>query len=242
MALSDKFTLTQIKAAVRREIMDAGTRWVSDAELGLYANEWQYMLQLQHELVWNSTTHTLTGSSTATLTDVSTEVLKPGYVFWSDVAGSSTSLLAPRNKDELSLYDAHWYEASATNTLPVVVYQENIDTISFWPFLTSGTWTFVLEYPIAPVFAADTSTHEVPAWTRYSSIPYIVWKCYERNGAIHNAEKATRYRAIFDEHSLRIGRTMRNFWPKRSPALRPVVEYENRILNPRGVLEDRTAP
>jgi len=234
MALNSKWTRTQHRAAARREIMDSGTKWVTDAQLNTYLDDWEYILQHRHELVWNITTFTSTGSTTLTLTDVATGILRPGFLYWEGTK------LVPRTQDELSAYQSNWRSVNTT-TRPIVMYSPAPEVIAVWPPVsTASEYETIWEYATVHAFASDADAQILPGWTRYSSTPYLAMRVYANNGPLHDLSKAERYRAMFENASQRIARTMRRYWPKRSPALRPASAYELDILAPRGQFGDKS--
>lgn len=222
MALTDKWSRAKLRAVVRRELLDPQLKWWSDAELDRYVAEWQNVLQEEVEFVWGSATET-TSLATVTLTDIATDILRLDAVYWND------RRMVGRSKEELDMLNRNWRN-SDTGT-PYVCYQDNDKTLSLWP-PPDVAGTLVVEYPKVLSFAVDTSTMQVPAWTRYSVKNYALWRAYSRFGPNQDQNIAARRRAKF-EKQLRKFKTMRaNFFPCKYISLRPGGEYEKDILQP----------
>lgn len=211
MALSTKLTQAQIASNVRREVMDAGTAWVTAAELNQYIEDWQDELQNKLELVWTTATFTNTGSSTLTLTDVGTDIQRVDAIYWED------RRLIEKSKDSLELEVGINWRAASTATAPLAYYMNDSASVSFWPPPdTSLTYTLVFEYPQVLTFAASTSTHMVPAWTKYTSTTYCAMRVFQRRGALFNSDKYIRYRALWEKQLERLRVLKQNYFPKRS--------------------------
>lgn len=222
MALSTKWTRAQLRSAVRRELMDPREQWWSNEELNNYIAHWQDRIQDDLELVKTTATVT-TSTATLTLTDVATNILRVDAVYWDG------DRLSYRQKEDLDLLDRDWRDA--TTATPYVFYQDNDQSISFYPPpATAGTVVF--EHPKLLTFAADTSTMDLPAWTKYSCINFCAWKAYSRFGPNQDIDRAMRRKAKFDRQLRRYRTIMANFFPQRFPVLAPSGEYEKRITEP----------
>lgn len=222
MALSTKWSKAQIRAVLRRELLDPKEKWWSDGELDRYIAAWQDRLQEQFEFCWGSATST-TSLSTLTLTDVAADILRLDALYWND------RRLVGRSKEELDLLNRNWRNAS-TGT-PKVVYQDDLTTLSLWPPPdTAGT--LVVEYPKTLSFATDTSTMQVPAWTRHSAKNYCLYRAYSRFGPNQDQRIAARRKAKWDRQLKKYKTMLANYFPHKYPSLRFGGEYEKDILEP----------
>ena len=231
MALSTKPQRCDLREMVEREIMDKQGRWWSATEVNEWIDDWANTIQDVYELAWATTTATITASSTVTLTDIASDILRLDAVYMGDRRMSYLS------KEELERLKRDW-RASGTSTAPHTVYQDSFDTISFWPPLT-GTATVVFEYPKTLAFATETSTLELPAWTKYSIKSYGGWRAYSRRGPNFDGPRSGRYFAAFQRKLAGFGKTYRAYMPKRSRALRPQSRYERDLSEPAPIVHGR---
>jgi len=236
MALSDRLTQAQIAANIRREILDPNSLFISDAELQQYVEDWQDDVQDELELVWGTATFTNTSLTTLTLTDVATDIKRLDAIYWED------RRMLEKSKEQLELEVGRQWREAGTTTEPVVYYLENDREIAFWPPVSTGTaeYTLVFEYPKVLTFAATTSTHMLPAWTKYTATTYGAMKVFQRRGALFNSEKFRRYRALFQQQMQRLGVLKQRYFPKRSWSTIPgKTNYEVEMYNlPKGVNSD----
>ena len=203
--------------------MDPNARWWSDTELNSALDCWQARLQDELEFVWGTATVT---TSTATLTlasDVASDILRPEAIYWNN------KRLTGRTKEELDILDRNWRNYNPST--PYVVYQDDLATVSFWPSpATAGTVIF--EYPKVLTFSTDTSTMQVPAWTRYSALPYCAFRAYGRFGPNQNPVAAARNKARFYRQMAKFKSWRAAFFPDKYLTLRPGGQYEKDILQP----------
>lgn len=226
MAASDKLTRAEIRDIVEKDLMDATNLWWSDSELNGYIESWQDRVQEEHELIWASTTSTLTGSTTATLTDLATDIMRAARVIW------NAQLLAPLSKQQLLDLDHDW-RAYGTTTRPLAVYQDDYNSITFFPQIAStAVGTLVVEYPQELAFAADTSTMSLPAWTKYSARSYASFRAYLRRGPNYDGMKAASHKQYFYEQMAAYGKIKRKYFPSHFMRFKPGGDFESRILDP----------
>lgn len=236
MATSDLWTLTQIRSAVRRELMDptgtANWSW-NDVELNIYINDWQNLLQDRFEFAWGTATMLLTGgTSTINLSNVSNIMLRLGNIWWNGYR------LAGRDKEEIEIMERDW--RAAQQGVPEAIYQDDVNSVSLWPAptSTSGTTTdgtatnsMDFEFPIVTTFAGDSSAMSIPAWTKYSAVNYVAYRAYMRPGPQQDLSKSQRYRAKFVKQGVRIRTMWDQYLPDKPPSLRFGGKYEGSILN-----------
>lgn len=223
MALSDRWTQDQLVAAVRRELTDPAARWWSDAELNGYVEEWQRTLQNEFEFAWGTATQT-TSLSTLTLSTVASDMLRLDAIY------CNQRRLVARDKQELDGSRPDWRNTDPG--LPLVAYQNDYHTVSFWPPNGTTTRTFVFEYPKTVSFPASTNTMLVPAWTKYSVVPYGAWQAFARFGPNHDINRAGRHRNRWRRAIERLRTVWANHFPDNYMSLRPGGEYEGDILEP----------
>src|SRR5690242_16278838 len=103
MALSTQYTLAQIRAMVRRELLDPDGKWWSNDEIDQYTNDWNDILQSQFEFVWSSATLTFTDTTTQfTLSSIASDIMRLDGVWFCSGSHSgtqtdtSTGRLSPR--------------------------------------------------------------------------------------------------------------------------------------------------
>lgn len=236
MPLSDKPTRAQIRSSVRREIMDTGTRWWTDAELNGYINACHDRVQAETGLVWGTATATLTGTTTVTLTDIASDIYRCDRVYWEN------RLVIPVSEETLDSFDRAW-RGYGTTTHPSAWYKKNLDAVIFWPEITSThTSTVVFEYVRQFTLSTDTATTGFPGWARYVFRPYCAFRAYARNGPNHDPHRAQRYKELFKNGVYEIKQKLRQFFPKRSLALRPATEYEISFWDLEGNLQTVSLP
>jgi hypothetical protein len=119
---------------------------------------------------------------------------------------------------------------------PLVVYQDDINDIVLWPPPSNGG-TLIAEYPVkTTTFAGiDTTTMQIPAWTKYSASHYAAYRAYMRTGPRQDIQKAMTYKAIWMRYIHRYRRMWDNYLPDRYTQLKPQQpsdQYTNNILNP----------
>lgn len=243
MALSDHKTLAAMRAEVRRELLDVnviGTttgRWWTDVELDAYLDDAQDAVQERYELVWGTATATVTagtGTATITMTDIASDMLRPGALFWNGVRLPFTT--------EWSLDAARpdWRADSAANT-PALAYHTRLDAFGLWPALatSASAGTLVALYPVEPTWTAGTATHIVPAYCRPALVSYAAWRAYLRNGPNQDRLKAERYKRLWEAQLTGIGRTRAAYWPAALKQLRPSTCRERELTNPAAYGLDR---
>jgi len=224
MALYDRWTRAQFRAAVRRELMDTGGQWWTDTELNSYLDHWQDQVQDALEFSWGTAT-TVVGSatSTVTFTDIATDILRPGFVFWDN------KQLSPLTVEELNIVKREWRAGTAAR--PGAFYVQNLQEFVLWP-IPSSSGTLRVEYPLSMTFAADTSTSELPPWTRYSAIDYCAFRAYLRAGPNQDLDKAAVYKGQFNLKMLEYEDWKRQYMPYRYGQLRPPTAFEVRLVDP----------
>lgn len=220
MPLNTKWTRSQLRSAVRRELMDSSGRWWTDTELNTYLDDWQRQLQEECEFTWTTNTATV-GTATYTLPS---DCLRPDALYWDGTRVPITS------RKELDTNEPNWRNAESGTPR---AYMSTIPgTIVLWPS-PSTAGTVVMEYPTRSTdFATDTSTMVSPAWTKYSAIPFVAWKAYARFGPNQDHERSLRRRAQWRKQLDKIKRVWAGFFPYHFPSLRPSGKYEARILRP----------
>lgn len=224
MALSDRWTLSQYRTMVRRELMDSSGNWWTDTELNSYIGDWQDNLNDELEFTWGSATATIgTSTATVTLTDVDTDILRPAYVMWNNKE------LSPATEQELDVMHRNW--RSFNDDIPIAWYQNRLSEIVLVP-APSTTGTLSIEYPLLMSFATDTSTSELPPWTRYSAKDYVCFRAYLRHGPAHSLDKASVYKARYNQNIKYYLEWRNQYLPERYGMLQPGTEYEKQILDP----------
>ncbi len=226
MAISDPWTLLQLRTSVRRVLADPNGRFWNDTELNTYINDWQCTLQARFEFAWN-VSKVITSSSTLTLTDISPDILRLDAIYWNQYR------LNARTKQNLEDIVRDWRTSIASGVSPKAAYQNDSRSVSFWPPLsTSGT--FIFEYPRLVVLNTDTDLMSIPAWTKYNCKDYVAWKAYLREGPANSPDKALRYKHRYDTGTTRIATIWNNYFPGRALQLKPAGSYEYDILLARG--------
>lgn len=258
MALSDQWSLTQLRAICRRELADPAARFWPDAELDQYINDWQDQLQNDFEFVWGITTATQTVSSgqsqwdffqwdtqqydavgsslslaTITITSFIDNMLRPDAVYFVQPDGTSANRVVPRSKIDLDFIRRDWPLQEPQQT-PLIVYQDDVNVLNLWPEPT-GFGTLILEYPVTVALTSATDTMQIPAWTRYSVKDYVGYRAYARFGAAQNLQKAMRYRIKFENDKKQFWRIYNSYMPEKASMLRPGRKWAANILHPQRV-------
>lgn len=235
MALSDRWTLNQIRSTIRRELLDPTGRWWSNDELNQYINDWQSQLQTQFEFVWTTATLTFTATDTSyTLTSVAPNALRMSDVYYcAGGTDTSTGRLSPRSLADLDTLQRDWRNVTAGDAQgPTIVYQNNAQTICFWP-PPLGTGTAYFEYPVVTTMTTGTSTMQIPPWTKYSVVPYCRYRAYSRFGPNQDLNKAIRARKNWDKQKRLIRRFWDAYFPDKSEMLRPGRKWAGQVLRTR---------
>lgn len=230
MAFSDRWTLSTIRAACQRELGDPNARFWSTAELDLYIGDWQTELQDKFSFVMDTATQTMVGSSTILLATL-TDIMRVDALYYNN------RRLPGRTKQDLEEITRNWRSTDNIDPEPVLTYQNDSRDIVLWPPV-SGTGTVVMEYAKVLGFATNTSTMSVPAWTRYSAIPYVVMRALLREGPANSPNKALYYKKRFERWTKLFRVMWDGYLPIRAPRLQPGMRYEERIINPRRRVSD----
>ncbi len=159
--------------------------------------------------------------------------MRPADVYFICTASGVAGRLVPRNKTDLDVAQRDW-RAAPSRDVPVVVYQDDPSTISFWPEPTTALGTVIIEYPVSPLLlATDTATMQIPAFCRYSVRHYVAYRAHMRFSAMQNLAKAARYKRLWERDHQRISKIWQSFQPDRAEMLRPGGKFNADILNPR---------
>lgn len=258
MALSDKWTLSDLRGICRRELADPSGRFWTDQELNLYINDWQDQLQNDFEFVWGLATATQTTSgissqwdffqwdgaqfdasgsvtslATITITDIISNMLRPDAIYFIQPDGTSANRVVPRSKIDIDFIRRDWPNADPQPT-PLIVYQDDVSVINFWP-TPNGTGTLVFEYPVQLAIASDTDTMSIPSWTRYSVKDFVGYRAHARFGATQNLQRASRYKGKFEMDKAQFRRLYMSYLPEKAAMLRPGRKWAYNILSPRRV-------
>jgi len=231
------WNLGQLRAAVQREILDPTAAWWTVAELNQYLNDWQSQLESRFEFVWGTATVT-TSLSTLTLTNIDPSMLRmdaiyivPGTGTWG--IDTSTRRIVPRSRIDIDQLQLDWAQVTTnTGLMPVLSWQDDIYTVSFWP-PTPGSVQFVFEYPSLTTMTADSDVMSVPCWTRYSAAHYCAYRAYSRFGPNQDLPKAARRKRRWEMCLRKFKKVYDAYLPEHSTMLRPGRRYAGNILIPR---------
>lgn len=224
------------KSVIRRELMDTNTRWVQDAELNQYLQNWLDDLNQEFELRWAINTFTFTNSqSSLALSSLSPAAVRIEAVYYNGFR------LAGRLLQELEVGNPTWRGQAAVGTQTqdtprLGIMYPDFNTYLVWPTPPNGTGTFsnvfVFEYPALESFATDTDTSGMPLWTQWSAKPYVCAKVYQRPGPINDPKRAQRYWAMYQREKERVRRMWNFYMPERYRRLVPASHYEWEIYTP----------
>jgi hypothetical protein len=218
---------SDFRSVIRRELMDTGTRWVSDAELNLHLDDWLSDLQEDFEFVWATSTLT-TGTLTSSLV-ISTATFTPTMLRMEAVYYNGYRL-SGRNVQDIEVAQPEWRGATQDTPRLATMYPD-AQHVLIWPTPpSSGTNTFVFEYPCEVAFATDSSTSGLPVWTQWSAKPYVCSAVYQHPGPINDPRRAARYNAQYERSKLRVRQLWHQFFPDRYRALTMGDKYEGDIL------------
>lgn len=253
MALSDHWTLAQIRTNCQNELGDPNNKWFTVAELNSYIDEAQMRLQEWFEFVWASNTTTVSAIGTTTnsvglvipagtasilLSTFIPDAMRCDAFYWvsSTIVGSETNgvRLAPRTKQDLNVLIRDWRNVLPADP-PLVVYQDDITDIVLWP-PPANMGTLIAEYPTKMCFGGtDTNPMQVPAWTKYAFKYYVAYRCFLRTGPRQDIQRAQAYRALWDRAIYRFRWKWDNYFPERYTQLKPKQPsdaWNIAILNP----------
>lgn len=220
---------------IRRELMDTNTKWVQDAEINQYLQNWLDDLNQEFELRWAINTFTFTASqSTLPLSSLNPQAVRIEAVYYNGFR------LAGRLLQNLEVGNPTWRGQSVTtntqDTPRMGLMYPDFNTYLVWPTPPNpvGTFSnvFVFEYPALESFANDTSTSGFPIWTQWSAKPYVCAKVYQRPGPISDPKKAQRYWAQYQRAKERVRRMWNFYMPERYRRLTPETHYEWEIYTP----------
>lgn len=238
MALSTPFTLTEIRAIARRELLDPTGKWWSNDEIDEYINDWNHLLQSQFEFVWGTATLTFTNTTTQyTFTVITTQgtttypdFMRVDAIYYRNSTNTSTGRLSPRSMSDLDTFQRNWrHDTAQVGIDPIIVYQQDAQSVSFWP-PPAGTGTAYFEYPVLSTMTVATDPMAAPAWLRYSATPYVLYRAYARFAATQDLGKATRYRKVWDNQLQLAQRFYDGYFPDRAEMLRPGRKWAGNIL------------
>lgn len=237
MALSDQWSNNQIRAVVQRELLDPKGQWWPNTELDQYINDWQDILQTQYEFVWSTATITFTDTTTTfNISAFAPDAMRLDGVWYcagtntASATDTSTGRLSPRSPADLDSMYRNWRGTQAASGIPPsIVYQNNAQTVSFWP-PPNGTGTVYFEYPTTCTFSAGTSTMLIPAWTRYSAVSYCLYRAYARFGPNQDLNKAKRRRMQWEKQMRWIRKTYDAYFPDKAEMLRPGRKWAGQVL------------
>jgi hypothetical protein len=215
MAFTDKWSRATILTACRRELSDPSARFWSDTNLETYISDWQRDLQNEFEFVWGTATYTNTVTSMALSTI--TDLLRLDAIYC-----NGTRLIG-KNKLEMEDYSREW-RVTTSGTAPYIAFQNDDADVVFWP-LTTSTKTLIFEYPAITTFAASTSTMQIPAWTRYSSINYVTYHALLQEGPANSPDKSLRYKRYWEDNLKQFKSVRSNYLPDRALRLKPSQNY-----------------
>jgi hypothetical protein len=216
----DKWTRLQLRTLVRKELLDPNGRWWSDAELNTYLDDWQDTIQDRVELVWGTATLTLSTSTIALSTLSDMRRLDAVYL--------NNRRLPYRTHNDLETLQREWRDSTGS---PTAVFQPSPATLAFWPPLSTSA-SVIFEYPKALAFGSDASYMELPAFTKYSAVPYCCHRAYLRLGPNQDLNRALRRKKQFEQAVQAYTSTYAHYFPYRAPHLKPISSYEANILNP----------
>ena len=227
MSLYAPWTLSTLTAVARRELMDPNKRWWSDAELAMYASEWQNELQRDYEFTWGSAT-IITASNTILLSSITPAMDRLDAVYYG-TGTSSGYRLAGRLIQDLEILQPEW--RSDLQNIPRAVVQYDSTQMVVWPPL-STLGTFIFEYPQRLALSSTPNIVQLPVWTQWSAKSYICQQAYLRPGPVNDVRKANRYAAQYAREKQRIKLLWDNQLPERFRRLKPAGHYEWDILKP----------
>src|SRR5579859_1247637 len=253
MALSDKWSRAQLRTIAANELQDPNNKWFPVAELNQYLDEWQTRLQDWYEFVWNTATATVSAIGTTTsssgliipngtasliLSTFIGDALRCDAFYWVSSTNTGTDThgvrMVPRTKQDLNVLIRDWRFVLPGDP-PLVVYQDDVNDIVLWP-PPANAGTVIAEYPVkSTTFGTDTSTMQIPAWTKYSARDYCAYRAYLRTGPRQDIQKALTYKAAWIKCIQRYRRQWDNYFPERYPSLKPKQPsdaYNIAILNP----------
>jgi len=182
--------------------------------------------------VWGITTFTTTATTVSLSTSLS-EALRPDAVYF------NAKRIPYKSQIELDYLKREWRGVTAGT--PIAYYQPDYDTLTFYPPPT-GTNTLIFEYPKSLSFATDTSTHSLPAWTKYSGVNYTCFRALLRHGQRESRDHAIRYKSRFLRDVMRFREIMSAYLPEKFLSLRPGGHYEKDILEPSANITGITMP
>lgn len=188
-------------------------------------------------MIWNAQTQTWdsligTAVATATLTNISTNIMRVDAIYFTPGGtDTSTSRLPCRDKLDIDAMARDW--RTSTDLYPVLWYQDDTLTVSFWPFSPLGTGTYIFEYPVLTTFTSTSDPMVIPAWTRYDCVAYVAYRALSRFGPNQDLPKAFRYRRKHERNLKRYRKYFDAYFPEKAEMLRPGRKYAGNILVPR---------
>ena len=204
--------------------MDSSGRWWTTTELDGYINDWSQIMNNEYGFVLGFNTVV-----TATTTLTASSAL-PGHSFPAHCWANGTYI--PHQKiQDLDSLDREWRTNTGSGLAKAWTDIDAGETLIIYP-VSTATQIYVFEYPICPTLLTDSSTLVLPAWTKYSVIPYGCWKAYLRQGPNHSPTKALRYKAIWDRKNRRLSSIQKNYWPRKTQSLKMPTRFEGQMLNP----------
>lgn len=242
------------KSVIRRELMDTNTRWVQDAELDQYLQNWLDDLNQEFELAWAINTVSFTNSqSSINILSLSPQPVRIEAVYYNGFRLSGRLLQEvevgnPTWRGQAPLTDVGDFNTNTQDTPRLGMMYPDFQTYMVWPTPPNSTNTgsntysnvFVFEYPALTSFVTDTDTSGMPLWTQWCATPYVVAKVYQRPGPINDSRRAQRYWAQYQRAKERVRRMWNFYMPERYRRLVPPSHYEWEIMTPPPAWEQGT--
>ena len=189
MASYTKLTLSGLRDLARYKLADTTARWWSDAQLALYIDDWQKTINRELNCLHGTATFTTTTQFT-TQTSIATDINSIQCI-----RRAADTVEIPH----LTVYRLNELDRSfrwISGPTPGAWYVEE-GKIGIFP-TPSGTATLIAEYITEPVLTGSTDAMTVPAWTKYSVIPYVCYRAYSALGPNFDHNKALKYKNRFE--------------------------------------------
>ena len=202
MAAYTKLTLGQLRDMARLKLADTSARWWSDAQLAVYVEDWQKDINRSLECLYGTATFTATQQFTPQ-TSIATDIQT-----LQSIRRGTDGVEIPH----LTVYRLNEIDRSfrwTSGPTPGAWYLEQ-GSFGLYPAPTS-TATLIAEYIVEPTLSSSTDTMSVPAWAKYSVIPYVCYRAYSALGPNFDHNKATKYKARFEWWMQRL-RSVSNSW------------------------------
>jgi hypothetical protein len=224
MASYSKPTLLELLTKCRTQLADPSGRWWTDEQLIGYIQDWQD--ELNNHFEWVHTTYTLTATGSSVTLPSGERVV---YVRQEGVH------LPITDEGVLREVDPSWREKTSEYASAYVQYTP-LELVPYPSLTAKRVWE--IEQVTLPTLTTLTSTITVPAWVKWSCVPYVCMRAYTIVGPNHDLQKVARYKAKMKKWEQIFASVANKMWGTRYPRLKMGGYWERRLVRPAPITQE----